>query len=64
MSSVSQGLTRFLVPTGEAAGAEATITSPEQQDGPEPQLSQRALEAAYGCVDWFLYPQKMQEGAG
>jgi hypothetical protein len=45
----------------EAAGS---LCSPGvQQDAVPGQEPAQWLEAAYGCVDWFLYPQPTAGGA-
>jgi hypothetical protein len=66
ISTVSEALTGILASSGNTVEAAAPVLTPAvQQDEPPPQHPPHWLEAAYGCVDWFLYPQTtMPGGAG
>jgi hypothetical protein len=56
--------THLLIPTG-AAGQQDPLFKPATQQGEADAPQAHAwIEAAYGCVDWYLYPKDVREGAG
>jgi hypothetical protein len=59
--STSQAFTRILRVRSDAEEDAAVRACAEELHEPVRWPSLREIELAYGCVDWFLYPQEGPE---